>query len=204
MLYLQLKSAEKNQGAWIPEEIKEYLDHWKILPGFDYNLNFPEKIDVPEYQKRLIRLYSNPNSEEYNPLLEDALKRTKRLESAWEETTRNSRGLRMFIPRGKDEEHNKKVGHLINLIGFDLNLNYAQREGIFKGIFFFHNIMRGAFILMYLSLLEKPGTNPLDPELCGLTALAMIATLPLEIYTRPRKEGKNRAKYIDDKIEELF
>lgn len=133
-LYERLRTAEMHD-IHMEDRIKEFnqdMKEFENIHGYqDISIKEIPELDIDNYQRSLIIEYRD------NEYLDNAISGTIPLKKTFEELSKNFTGIRGFFPKLKDEEHNKKVETLSELIPHTENL-------VTKGVFNPDNLTTGA------------------------------------------------------------
>lgn len=166
--------------------------------------------EMKAYQKRMIESHAK------NSILLDSLRRKKTIEAKIDELYDNlNKGIWKYLPKRKNEQQNHEIEQMMELVGaydgirrlesthmIDLRNNVINYP-IFCGI------MMGTLITACHYFGASDFSNePLIPNLLMIEIATIIPTGLLSIVVTPYrsefKEVKEKARYIDQKIEELF
>lgn len=212
-LYFNLKDTEKINDTLKSRvrDLKTMFERFESLPGFEQFVEIGEipEINVPEYQREIIQKYQP------NYFLNQALDGEKPIEKNLEELSKINKGIRKILPRRKNPEHNQKVESMEKLIGMCRHLKA-------KGIFVLDNLVTGyvfgvGLTSIMTNLVAISGTDPslsqqeyifaryLLPFLFGVVLTpAQFIRSPHFSNLNPNSNLKERAQYLDKKIEELY
>jgi hypothetical protein len=146
-----------------------------------------------------------------NPVLQNAIFGEKSIEQSVEELSKKYQGIRKFLPHKKDIEYNERRCYLGSLI---TTPNWRTR-----GLFSLDNTLAatvlGAVVGYALPIAlnaSMPLNSPTSYNLphnvmsvlasisCGVTMMAVGAS----ITPRGKKESIEQARYLDNKIKELY
>lgn len=169
-------------------------------------------VERPELQQRIFGEY------EANPILAKAISGEKSLAETYYELNRLYSGIRIILPRMKNEGHNQQVKFLSELI--------SDTEGLqTRGIFFPDNSITcavyGAAAVYGLMNLAALGLNGIDAfsestkfqEFMNLTSSPFLgigagivggAGFLAASYSVRQSSSRKEAEYLDAKIEEFF
>jgi hypothetical protein len=229
----RLKTAEKINDYILEDVIETEIDFEDYVHNLDkkfsrfYNNNFVHfiglkgvKLKIPlietkDYQKEIFQDYMT------NPVIQRALSGEKSVENSLRELGEVNQGIKRFLPKAKDETHNKKVAEMSHLIeGVEplytkryFNLDNALTSAVGFGALSF-GVLYGFSKLVMPELSIHPNPSEINQNLVmseflipsiylsvggGLIAGA-ITSWDKVTYKPPI----NQARYIDDKIEEIF
>ena len=195
------------------------------LIGYDFQEIKPEEmpervleIDVKETQRRVVA--SMLEQEEPNPILIQAVEREKTITGSLEELAYFNKGWRIWIPHRKNEEHNRRVYQMQDLIGGPIQ-GILERKGILSssplrdgalGFLSFGSIFGVIAYYMAFSFSSTPPASAeklLAEKLIGITVLgsgglggwaASNSILFKRLYEILPWDN---AKYLDDTLPEL-
>lgn len=125
ILYSRIKKAEKlndnleNSVA----KFQKSLEKFRNMPGYsEVTLGEIPVIDIPEYQKRIMREY------ESNPVLNDAIQKKISIEDSLSELAQVNRPILRLLPRTRNKAHNQRLDQIGELIGYS---HHLRRNGLF-------------------------------------------------------------------------
>jgi len=172
-------------------EVERLAKHLVIYKSLD-------QIDVPKTQREIFKEY------ESNPVLHDALVGRQTVAESLEKLAHINKGAKRFLPHKKDEAQNERVGQMEELVSGIDDLRT-------RGIFYPDNAVAGAigtagivFGVKYLSTklfgisnseLGARVITMLSPVFVGFGGLAL---------NRSDHLPKNEARYLDEKVQELY
>ena len=113
----QLRCAEGYNDRLVQAsvEFNRFVDSHKDLPGFgdpiDYHHDLP-RIEIPEAQRELIEDKANESD-----ILDYAVRKERSIQESLTELSEVNVGLGKYLPRRKDEVHNRRVDEIQELIG---------------------------------------------------------------------------------------
>lgn len=164
--------------------------------------------DILSKQKKLILAYKE------NPFVDSSLQGKKKIEQHLAEVSQINKGIKRYIPRRKNKEHNRKVDYLGQIIGKTNVFPFYTR-----GIFTPDNLVTGAVgpVLVGLTGIVI-GSFTYGFNLSAAAKLLIPTTFLSGIFGNfgysSRKEpyseleictdAEARARYVDRKIEDLF
>ena len=207
-LYEKLVEVENAQRR-IDESLSDYRENVASLKKRAYvpSLDIPEiKIDIPSAQRSIFSDYKD------NEFLRSALRRTKSLEESADELTKPYMGIRKYLPRLKDGEHNDKVEQLTELVPHAIcfktrGILYPDNPLVvgaglgslaFAGIYFGVDLMK-----LSIDKESRETTRIFFASIFQLGIIAAsIASIALVIPSM-RAFLSEEAQYIDNKIKEL-
>jgi hypothetical protein len=90
---------------------KRLMNRYEGLPGFSApELGFPSRIDVKQMELDVMNEYKN------NPIFSDAINDVKTVKESLYELAEVNKGLKLWLPRRRDDVHNEKLSRLGELI----------------------------------------------------------------------------------------
>ncbi len=182
-------------------ELKAIDAYDDMLKQCQYKLN----LDLSDFRHKAFQTYDN------NPILDHALSGRKTIEETLEEMSGPNARISKLLPWKKDEEHNKMVRYLGQLVRYPqhletkgmLSLDNAIAGVVCSGIF--AGIVAGAYAAMSEI---SPEVESLGPDSAQLgTVLTSISSPLLALGFTMRRDGDlpiDQARYIDEKIRELY
>ena len=211
-LVSQLREVERLDGELVSiaerynEAIKKYEEHFDVDELSIDTRSLPT-IDVASAQKQLIE--DTSSGQDRNYILADAISEIKSVEEALYDLSKVNAGFGKIMPRFKDEEHNKRVGELSDLIAINYSMdNTLRKEGLL-------DISRpftypAAYSVAFGSLgclAGLAGDNQNLPLLISGAAISglLLGGLMATALVRNNKDLPwENARYLDQKIDELF
>lgn len=173
---------------------------------FQINSDDINYIDVSEIQRNII----DHKLKKENDILKQAVQKRKSIEDELYELSRDNEGMLRFLPKYSDEEHNEKVDDLIELIGKGNKIECLYKKmihNLFKPTIFPFILGSSTYFIGYLAfrLIGMPNRIVEEVSLSG-GVLGFLEDIYHGIRFSPKNEDLpwKDAKYLDDKIKELF
>lgn len=202
-----VETYNKKLDSLVEEYNNTFIKQFNLQDEFQITQEDIPYIDISRIQRDII----DRKLKERNDVLKHAVQKRKSIEDSLYDLSRDNKGFLRFLPKYPDKEHNEKVDELIDLIGYRNIMESALYKNLFclltkpvisPFIFGTFGYMIGLCVVNIINF-PKPVQNNiiLAHSIFGFFQGALITT---KVTSKNENLPWKDAKYLDDKIKELF